>query len=564
MLAVLDLVGIGMLGPYISLAMDETKINNIGIFIYIHEVLGVRVSPLSFIGITMIFIFGVRAFLAILINKKILSFCRDVQVSLRSNMMSAYQNMSYEKFTSNDSADAITNTTILTMYFTNNVLYSTLKATAEVLLALFIFSFLLFVNGLLVLILSLGLGLLVFAYSNFFKSRMTSYGKKINLANSNVVQAVKQALEGVKEVRVLGKENFFHKRLALNAQIYANLHAKSMLINTGSKYFIEFAVMVFFVGSIAGSDMLVSSDSAVVFGTLGMFAFAAIRLLPGVNILSSAVLQLRSQKNTVDRLYETIKQLDLDITVDRPSLTGENIKRAENISFESIRLSNIRYAYPTSKGNILSNVNIEIHQGESVGIIGSSGSGKTTLIDIFLGLLVPQSGEILLNGELLSEVMQDWRCMTAYIPQESLMINESLSANIQLAEVSDSSSQNDLLTASIRQAQLAQVVQNLPEGLQTNIGESGIRLSGGQRQRVSLARAIFHSRDVLVFDEATSALDSATEAEVVNEIKKMKGSKTMIIIAHRTDTLRFCDRIYKLENGSIVDVGSPDKILGPE
>ena len=514
----------------------------------------------------MILIFGIRAFLAILINRKILTFCRDVQITLRSNMMSAYQNMSYEKFMSNDSSDSITNTTILTMYYTNNVLYMVLKAAAEVLLALAIFFFLVSVNGTLVLILSLGLGILVAAYSNFFKTRMVSYGKRINIANSNVVQAVKQALEGVKEVRVLGKETFFHRRLALNARIYADLHANSVLINTGSKYFIEFAVMVFFVGSIAGSDILMSDDSSIVFGTLGVFAFATIRLLPGVNILASAVLQLRSQKNTVDRLFDTIRELNLnlDINVDSLAVTEKNKNLRQHVSLKCIRLDNICYSYPTSSVQVLSDVTIEVCEGESVGIIGASGSGKTTLIDIFLGLLVPQSGEILLNGEPLNQVLQNWRNMTAYIPQESLMINESLSANIQLAEVTAVNPQRDLLDASVKQAKLAQVVESLPKGLETNIGESGVRLSGGQRQRVSLARAIFHSRDVLVFDEATSALDSATEAEVVNEIKKMKGSKTMIIVAHRTNTLRFCDKIYKLEGGRIVGVGTPDEMLGSE
>jgi len=551
-----------MLGPYIGLAMDETKINDIQILMHIHNALGVKLSPLSFIGISMIFIFSLRLFFAILINKKILSFCRNVQVSLRSNLMSAYQTMTYETFIDRDSADAITNITILPMYFTNNVLFIILKATAELLLALFVLSFLLFVNGLLVLILSVGLGVLVFLYNNFFKARLNLYGKNINIANSNVVQSVKQALDGVKEVRVLGKESFFHNRLSSNAQLYASLHASSVLISIGSRYFLEFALMIFFVGVILFSDILMSSDTSVVFATIGMFAFASIRLLPGVNILSSAVLQLRTQKNTVDRLHETIKQLDLEINFDNLSLIRENTEEEKDISFESIKLGNISYAYPNAPRSILANINIEIHKGEAVGIVGSSGSGKTTLIDIFLGLLTPKSGTIYVNGVLLSEIIQDWRKMSAYIPQESLMINESLSSNIQLAELDGSNVQNDLLATSIQQAKLGEVVKNLPDGLQTSLGENGIRLSGGQRQRVSLARAIFHSREVLIFDEATSALDTETETKVMTEIKKMKGAKTIIIVAHRTDTLRFCDRIYKLENGSIGAVGTPDEVFG--
>jgi len=541
--------------------MDSSKIDDIELLVYFKEVLGLEISSIAILGLAMISIFGFRTIFAILINKKILSFCRDVQISLRSNMMKAYQDMSYERFTTHDSSDAITNITILTMYFTNNVLYMSLKACAELLLAFFIFSFLISVNAALVFILSFGLGFLVFAYSNFFKTRMNSYGKRINLANSNAVQAVKQALEGVKEVRVLGKENFFYNRLHKNAQQYADLHASTVLINTGSKYFIEFSVMVFFVGSISLSDLLMSSDTAVVFGTLGTFAFAAIRLLPGVNVVSAAVLQLRSQKNTVERLNETILELNINVSDKADFIERDNSAQGKNNEFNSIELCNISYAYPNTKNRVLSNINLEIKRGESVGIIGPSGSGKTTLIDLFLGLLDPTSGEILLNGDSLNNVISDWRGMTAYIPQESLMINESLKANIQLIESNDSNFAVEHLKRSVNQAQLSEVVKNLPDGINTNIGESGIRLSGGQRQRVSLARAIFHSRDVLVFDEATSALDSATEEEVVNEIKKMKGTKTMIIIAHRTETLRFCDRIYRLEDGSISKVGSPAEIL---
>ncbi len=542
--------------------MDQSKIAEIGFLSLIMENLNINVSPISFISICMILIFSFRFALAILVNKKILFFCRDMQVALRSDLMKTYQNMSYEDFTENDSSDAIANTTVLSMYFTNNVLYSTLKAFAEVILAIFLFSFLLFINGLLVLILVIGLGSLVTLYSNFFKSRMISYGQKINAANSNLVQSVKQSMEGIKEVRVLGKENFFYKRYISNAETYGDLHASSQLINTGSRYFIEFAIIGFFVFSISASDFLMLGDSSDIFATLGMFAFAAIRLLPGVNVLSSAILQLRSQKNTVDRLYETL--IDLRIEIDFSKIETDAYQENTNseVNFKSISLENIKYSYPNANKNVLDGINLEIYKGELIGIIGSSGSGKTTLIDILLGLLKPKTGKIKINGKSLDNVIENLGKMIAYIPQESLMINETLSSNIQLDESSDLDINNEQLYKSISQAQLTKVVDNLPKGVLTNIGESGIRLSGGQRQRVALARAIFHSRNILVFDEATSALDSQTEAEVINEITRMKGIKTMIIVAHRTETLRFCDRIYKIDNGIIVENGTPNEILG--
>ena len=203
-LSLIDLAGIGILGPYISIAMDQERITDITPLAYLYEYLGLSISLLTMLGIGMIVIFILRFGLAIWINRKVLSFCRNVQVDLRSGLMNCYQNMNYEEFIENDSADAIANTTILSMYYTNNVLYMSLKAFSELLLAFFILSFLVFINGLLVIIFGLGLLVLIAGYSSIFRTRMISYGQKINSANSNLVQAVKQALQGVKEVRVLG------------------------------------------------------------------------------------------------------------------------------------------------------------------------------------------------------------------------------------------------------------------------------------------------------------------------------------------------------------------------
>ena len=541
--------------------MDSNKTDDLNIILNLYNQSSLSISSVTFLGYLLILIFALRTVAAIFINKLILSFCRDTQISLRTTMMSSYQSLSYEKFVSKDSSDAINNITILTMYFTNNVLYGILKAFAELLLAIFIVSFLFFVNTLLVLTLFGILFILVFAYSSFFRNLMSSYGKKINTANSKAVQAVSQSLAGLKEVRILGKERFFFKRLKENAVQYATMHANSVLVITSSKYFIEFSVMTFFIVIITASSFLISNNIADVFGVIGMFAFAAIRLLPGVTIVSSAVLQLRAHKDTVDRLHQTVKALELN--------TGSKYKENEFTSksvndlkeFNLISLKDISYKYPSSANFALRNLNMTIHRGESIGIIGSSGAGKTTLIDILLGLLEPSSGTIVLDDNPISEVMDSWRNLIAYIPQESLLINESLALNIMLSDKLGESEELHL-SETIDKAQLNDVISNLPNGIKSNLGEGGIKLSGGQRQRVSLARAIFHSRDVLIFDEATSALDTETEKEVMKEIIKMKGTKTLILVAHRTDTLKFCDRIFELNQGSVIKSGSPNEILG--
>ena len=554
------MLGIGLLGPYIALFTDPSKISEQEIFLLAYEFIKTNLDPLTLMGLLLITIFAFRTVSAIYVNRLILSYCRDIQISLRTSMMKSYQSMNYQKFISYDSSDAISNITILTMYFTNNVLYMTLKASAELLLAFFIISFLFFINPVLVLILIGGLFLLIVSYSSFFKNLMSSYGKKINLANASAIQAVKQALEGLKEIRVLGKENFFFNRLEDNSKQYANLHANSVLITTASKYFIEFSVMTFFIVIISASSFFISSETSNVLGVIGMFAFAAIRLLPGVTLVSSAILQLRAHKNTVDRLFDAIQDLNLEVEKEKLIKVEDYYEPQKGSIFKSVSLKNITYSYPSSKKDALTNISMRIEKGESIGIIGASGSGKTTLVDIFLGLLKPDAGTILFNDKPMQDNLDSWRKMTAYIPQETLMINESLKSNIKLSEKFFEDDEKKL-SEIISQAKLEDVVKNLPEGIESNLGEGGIKLSGGQRQRVSLARAIFHSRELLVFDEATSALDMETEDDVMQEIKKIKGSKTLILIAHRQDTLRFCDRIFELKDGKVINEGTPKEIL---
>jgi ABC-type bacteriocin/lantibiotic exporter with double-glycine peptidase domain len=204
---------------------------------------------------------------------------------------------------------------------------------------------------------------------------------------------------------------------------------------------------------------------------------------------------------------------------------------------------------------------LRIEAGESVGLIGESGSGKSTLVDVILGLLSPSMGDLLYNGDCLENNSEEWQSNTAYLPQEVFLIDNSLRQNIVLASHCREVDEN-LLTNAIRQARLSNFVDELPDGIDTVIGEQGVRLSGGQRQRVALARALYHGRQVLVLDEATSALDNETEREIVDEIYQLKGQKTMIVIAHRLSTLQHCNKIFQLDRGRIVRAGSYREIVG--
>jgi ABC-type bacteriocin/lantibiotic exporter with double-glycine peptidase domain len=227
-------------------------------------------------------------------------------------------------------------------------------------------------------------------------------------------------------------------------------------------------------------------------------------------------------------------------------------------SFKVLSLDAVSFKYPKVHINILDNISLNIKSGDSIGIIGASGCGKTTLINLILGLLEPQSGKISYNGNvLMNNDLDNWRSHIAYLPQQIFLIDDTLRNNVALGV--SNVDEKKLITA-INQAQLGDFLANLPNGVDSFIGERGVLLSGGQRQRIALARAFYHDRDVLIMDEATSALDNDTEREVVDEIKRLKGKKTIIVIAHRITTLRFCDVIYKLDNGKIDSHGDYNSI----
>jgi ABC-type bacteriocin/lantibiotic exporter with double-glycine peptidase domain len=288
-----------------------------------------------------------------------------------------------------------------------------------------------------------------------------------------------------------------------------------------------------------------------------MFSIAAIRLFPSANQIVSGIAHIRFGRPVVALLYKDLKNADQNnIEFEKNTINNTPL-------FESVELKNISFSYPSRDYKVINNLSLKIQKGDSVGIIGPSGSGKTTLLDILLGLIKVNSGEIFLNGKDLEKHLHEWKSHVAYIPQNIFIIDDTVARNIALG-IPDDLVDHTRLNNSINQSKLSELINQMPEGLNTILGEAGIQLSGGQRQRIALARAFYHNRDVLVMDEATSALDNETEAEIVNEIKNLKGNKTLIVIAHRLSTIKYCDYIYRIEKGKIVEQGDYKSVVGED
>ena len=280
--------------------------------------------------------------------------------------------------------------------------------------------------------------------------------------------------------------------------------------------------------------------------TLGMFAAAAFRLLPAINRILFASQVLRYGLPIIDNLHA---ELNLRSTETHGRGTNKYSFR------QTLEFRNVAYKYPDATQPALDGVTLTIRRGESVGFVGTSGAGKTTLVDILLGLLDPDSGEVCIDGFNIKNGPRDWQDQIGYVPQTIFLTDDSVRRNVAFG-IPDSKINAESVRRALRAAQLEEFVHNLPEGLNTMIGERGVRLSGGQRQRIGIARALYHDPAVLVLDEATSALDTATESGVMEAVKELQGTKTVIIVAHRISTVQYCDRIYRLEKGRLMDPDS--------
>ena len=552
--SMLDLVGLGLIGPYINLIVNP--IAGTGILGQIFQWLGLDSrleSMLLSMGFALVLIFFGKVLANLWIQYKITSFSQYQQVRLRTSLMKAYQGLPYQVYLSRNSSEYIFSLQNLVNGY-GNILFTLLRTISDSLIASVIILFLAWQNPWILFTLLTLLGGLIVAYDRFFRNRLLDFGRQYNEANHQVVQSIQEGIEGLKELRILGKEAHFNKRLHEGAKRIAYYNIREVLINITPGYLLEF-LLIGFVVLILSFWVWLDQELAEVLPVIGVFGVAALRLKPTANSIATSLNTLRFQRDGIMRLSKDVKFLE-------SWKVNESFKHSEtlHVPFENLLLEDIQFCYSGMAHTALKDLSVRIQRGESVGLIGSSGSGKTTLIDVLLGLLEPQSGKIEFNGLPLHENLQEWRCQVAYLPQQVFLIDNSLRCNVALGE-EDSKIDEARIQEAIRQARLSELVEQLPQGVNTILGERGVRLSGGQRQRVALARAFYHGRSVLVMDEATSALDNETEKEIVNEIQRLKGQKTLIVIAHRLSTVQHCDRIYRLEQGKIVEKGSPDQVL---
>jgi len=550
-LSILDLIGISLIVPYISLLSDPESINNFTFMWF--DTPQSQVSLISLLSFALIIIFLSKSIFAIWVNHIIVSFSAKQQVKLRLELMKSYQLLPYEVYLSRNSSEYINSTQVLVNHFTNGVLLNGMKSLSDGILSIVLMVFLFITDPFAFLFLISLLGGVLFTYDYFFRKDISKLGVDANEANTKIVQGVYESIEGFKQIKILGSESFFYNQVFCNAKKYAFTHTRSTVISSATRYVFEF-IIVLFIAILILYALYVDQDMSSLLTTLGVFGVASVRLLPAVNIISSSIIRFRLYRDSVSKLYDDLKWLR---DFDGFDATQNNISSEK---FKTLSMQKVGFQYQGAKSRALSQITLDINSGDSIGFIGGSGSGKTTLIDVMLGLLQPKEGELMFNGKKLENNIDVWRSHVAYIPQNFFLIDNTLKLNIALG-VDESKINNERIFESLKMARLSDWLETLPDGINTKIGERGMRISGGQRQRIALARAFYHKKDVLIMDEATSALDEKIEQEVVKEIELLKGEITLIIIAHRMSTVKSCDKIFKIEKGVIVASGKPKQIL---
>ena len=543
--AFLQTAGVGMLVQVVSVVIDPESIEKSGIVRSFYDFLGCQDFQ-TFSVTVMALLIGVfivkNTFLFVQL-KLTFGFVYKNQFATSERMMRNYLRRGYEYFLNADTAVVQRSITsdVNNMYA---LVLALLQLMSDGVVSLFVVAFCFVTNGVMTVLLGAALVVLMLAVKKVLKPIMHKAGEDNQNYYSGLFKWISQTVQGIKEVKIACREQYFVDEYCKCGAGYVNAVQKNSLYNNIPKLLIEtvcIAVMVTYM-----IVLTVSGTSAEnMLEVLSTLAAAAFVLLPAVNRINNQINAIAYAEpcfmSVSDNLQEEINDANVDM-----SFAAVDQKKLE--IRKSIELKDIVYAYPNTDRLIFDRANLTIPIGASVGLVGTSGAGKSTIVDILLGLLEVQEGHICADGIDVKSQYRSFLKNIGYIPQMIFMLDDTIRRNIAFG-IPDEEIDEQRVWEVLEEAQLEEFVRSLPEGLGTGIGERGIRLSGGQRQRIGIARALYHDPEILILDEATSALDNDTEKAIMDSINRFQGRKTLIIIAHRLQTIEKCDLVYRVENG---------------
>ena len=559
LLAGLEMLGIGLFVPMLSMLLDATTLEKLPLakWALIHLADGNVTTLINRFCLALLVLFFIKTLAAAWIMYTQNRFLLRRQADFSGKLLRNYLERPYIFHLQHNSAELVRNVTVLcTRLFVRGV-FPLLQMVAEVLAMIGVISILLWVDAKATLLMVAVLGSTSAAFYVGIRNHVASWGKRSVEYDREILQAANQALGSVKLSKLGGHEAYFSNAFVYPAIARASYLALSNTAPFLPRLFVEIAALatLLLLVVVLTADTV---NTASALPVLAIFGVAGLRLMPSVTRLMTGATLLRENAAAVDILYRELRGGD--------ELRGRDIGQAKLsgqakvfAAAPEIRLEGVSFAYPGESSPAIENVNLVIPRGASVAIVGESGAGKTTLVDVMLGLLTPAAGHILVDGVDIRADLRGWQQRIGYIPQDVYLTDDTLAHNVALG-MREEEIDRQRLAEVLDAVRLTSVMNALPDGVDTPVGERGNRLSGGQRQRVGIARALYIGADLLVMDEATSALDMETELEISKVIAASSGRRTTIIIAHRLATVRTCSQVAVMERGRIKAVGRYDEL----
>ncbi|MBQ7464692.1 MAG: ABC transporter ATP-binding protein [Lachnospiraceae bacterium] len=545
--ALFELLGVSLIMPLIQVISTPEMIEENRYLSFVYRTFGMTDSSSFFVFlasvIIAVYVFK-NAYLIVMYHFQY-SFIYNNQLKVAGRLVDCYLKKPYTYHLNNNTSNMIRNIMLDTERLFQLIL-SVLNCLSEALLCILLGLFMVINDPFMTITLAALLILCMGCYRLFTKKRVNEYGRINQVYDGRMHQSINQALGAVKDIKILHREKYFVDRFVESGEKKMDALINTNFFGTVPRYLIE-TVCVGGIILVLIIKLKTGTDLARILPMLGSFAVAAFKLMPSAGKISNYANLISFLTPSIDLIYNDIKETEDMIekeVKDRGELSDSDIDAA------SIRVEDIEYSYPGFDEKVLEGADFEIPLGASVGLVGASGAGKSTLADVILGILFPVKGRVMYGKMNVHDYPLKWSEKLAYIPQAIFLADESIRDNVAFG-IKEEEIDDEKVWAALDEAQLLDFVRELPDGLDTPVGERGVRLSGGQRQRIGIARALYDDPEILVLDEATSALDSETESAVMEAIDSLMGRKTLIIIAHRLTTIRNCQLIFRVENGRV-------------
>jgi len=555
----LEVLGIGMIPAFVIAIAEPDKVLGTP---YIGEIL----LQLNITTSESLALFGAISLIIVYIFKNLYlfaykyiktKFVHNRKVYLQNRVFKAYMAAPYTFYINRNSAELLRNVNSEVNKIIKGTIMPILEISLNAIMFVLITGSLLYLEPVITIITIVLMGGFGYLFLKVTQNKTKDTGRISNIASGDMNRVILQGLGGFKDARVLNRENLFLKR---RYNKFAKQHVEASIYQSILKELPKPIIESLLVTGILTITLIMVYEGrsfTEIIPLLTLFGVAAVKLMPVFNNVISQVSTIRYSAYSVFSIYDDLELLENKYKDYRKKILTKSDKLELN---DEIKLNSISYHYPDTEEFVVKNINLTIERGKAIAFVGTSGAGKTTLVDLILGLLTPQKGTITVDGKDIQDNIRGWMKNIGYIQQSNYLMDDRIFRNIAFG-VPDDEVDQEKLDKAIKAAQLEELISKLPRGLRTKSGERGTRLSGGQQQRIGIARALYDNPQVLIMDEATSALDNITEKYVVNSIERLRGDRTIIMIAHRLTTVQNCDIIYLMEEGEIIDSGTYEELL---